>query len=250
MCILVIQHQNLKIYDLTHSQEHDRIQSMLMVYRELMPDYGYYEPRMIHGIQQTYDVRPNLHRFYWYSEVDDEPAGLIQFEYVPGQDVGLVMDMAVLPPYRQMDFGTGYRFNYLQVREAANFLKDHALRLGRPKPYGLGNEIAHDAIFNLTVNVYHNIPIPTHYKEPPYVEYDKHLLDQSILEETQFRPMHLGLFPLEFENETRNLHQASVYKNVIHAFLIDHYGLATDHWAYQESIREVEIIIGETEEIS
>ena len=93
---------NIKIWSLLGSGDTRRIEAMLRLYAELVPQYAHYLPRMRERAEWGEERRPGHVVHYWLLEVDGEPAALHTFRYVRERHVGLSHALAVKPAYRKV----------------------------------------------------------------------------------------------------------------------------------------------------
>lgn len=233
---IVIQKDNVAIYELLGSGDEKRIDAMLKLYQDLFPQYQHYVQRMKRRAQYQNEHRKDNIVHYWLVEVDGQPAGLRTFRYVRNRRCGLAHALAVDPKFREVRVGDK-KLAVFVIYECLNQIILDAKECGDEPVLGMVNEVETDRLMG---HYERNglIKLPLKYVEPifpPEVE-GKSYADELAL--INFSPMHMGFLPNpEIKMETYT-HEMIV--DFVFAFLVDHYGLPEDHPVVMEVLDSIE----------
>src|SRR5512138_3781861 len=96
---------SIRIWSLLGSGDTARIEALLDLYEQLLPQYAHYVPRMRRRAEWGRQHRPGQLVHYWLLEVDGRPAAFHMFRYARERHVGLTHAMAVSPAFRGVCVG-------------------------------------------------------------------------------------------------------------------------------------------------
>jgi hypothetical protein len=222
---LVIQKDDVAIYELLGSGDDKRIESMLGLYQSLFPQYQHYVPRMRRRAQYQNEHRKNNIVHYWLIEVNGQPAGLRTFRYVRHRKCGLAHALAVDPNFREVSVD-GKKLAVFVIYECLKQIIRDAKEYGDAPVLGMVNEVETDRLMG---HYERNglIKLPLKYVEPIFPPPVSGRSDTDELVLVHFSPMHMGFLPNpEIQMET---YTPEMINDFVFAFLVDHYGLPENH---------------------
>ena len=239
MASLVLHEGPLCVYAL-RAADATRTERLLDVFTTLMPTYAHYAPRLRASIAQP--VLPNGDRhFVWLVEIDGQAVGLTVFEYIAAENIGLGMDLALYPDYRD-DVFMGYKLPHLLIRQRLQQLATCGQLYGPSPDVPLAVEVDSPRLLAQFQRYgLHVLKIP--YYEPPDVSgetdiqgltYDLNRIPREIQELTAqgYRAMHLGFYPPRQPSADFDAHDRALHERVLRAFYLHHYKLAPNGRAY------------------
>ena len=234
---------NIKIWSLLGSGDSARIEAMLRLYAELLPQYAHYVPRLRRRAESGEDCRPGHIVHYWLLEVDGQPAAFHTFRYVQERRVGLAHALAVKPAYRTVYVCWQPLSMYLLHACLDQILID-AKRLGDEFTYGVVNEVEPTHLMDHYMG--HGIlELPLAYVKPvfPLEQAGRTRAEEIAL--AHFVPMFLGILP----DATRGIpfYSSDLITNFALAFLVDHYGLPIEHRQVQSVLSSIPAVFRKTE---
>lgn len=234
---LVTQKDNVTIYELLGSGDHQRIDSMLQIYQSLFPQYQHYGQRMKRRSQYPNEHRKNNIVHYWLIEVDGQPAGLRTFRYVRHRKCGLAHALAVHPDFREVEVDDKKLAVFVIYECLQQIIRD-AKERGDDPVLGMVNEVETSRLME---HYERNglIKLPLKYVEPifpPVVEGRSRDEELALI---KFSPMHMGFLPNpEIKIET---YTQAMIKDFVFAFLVDHYGLPENHPVVLEVLKSIDV---------
>lgn len=220
------------------------------LYRELFPQYISALPRVRQKALLPANADPRFVRHQWVVLWNGHPAGLASFKFAIQQNVGICLSIAIRPAYRSLAWDDYRRFSHFLIRQMVKQLEVDATLSGSPAPLGLVVEIemASSAIDLASkksrqhllerYREYGFLPLPVAYHEPASVRGNGDAQSLS-LPVKDGQPMHLFMLPLQVGADI-NLSQYDMLERVIGALLVDHYGLAENHWIVQHARKSIE----------
>jgi GNAT superfamily N-acetyltransferase len=222
---LVIQKNNVTIYELLGSGDTKRIEAMLGLYQMLFPQYQHYIPRMRRRAVYQNEQRKNNLVHYWLIEVDGQPAGLRTFRYIHHRKCGLAHALAVHPNFRNVQVGDK-KLAVFVIYECLNQVMRDALEYGDAPALGMVNEVETSRLME---HYERNglIKLPLKYVEPIFPPEVEGRSREEELTLIKFSPMHMGFLPnpeKKIEKYTKEM-----ITDFVLAFLVDHYGLPETH---------------------
>ena len=235
---LVRDDKSARVWELIGSGDKARLKAMLELYARLFPQYAHYIPRMKRRAVFGEEHRAGHIVHYWLVEVDGQPAGIRTFRYVRSRRCGLAIALAVDPRYRDVRV-EGKRLALFLVQACLEQVIADATRLGDPQPFGMVNEVEYPRLMEHYKH-YGIVELPVKYIEPIF---PPELDGRSRTEEIallRFLPTSLGFLA----NPALNGRAYSVENvaNFALAFLVDHYGLPTDHPQVQSALNSIPIV--------
>lgn len=222
---LVVRDGPVAIFDLLGSDDQPRIDAMLNLYSRLFPQYQHYVPRMRRRAQFPSEMRPGHIVHYWLVEVDGVPAGLRTFRYIRHRHCGLAHALTIDPTFREVEVQNKRLAVFVIYECLAQVLRD-AMAYGDVPPLGMVNEVEPDRLME---HYARNglVQLPVKYVEPIFPPPVEGMSRSQELELIRFSPMHMGFLPNpEIGPQT---YPQLVIKDFVLAFLVDHYGLPSDH---------------------
>jgi len=234
---LIIQKDDVAIYELLGSGDGNRVEAMLELYQSLFPQYQHYVPRMRRRAQYQNEHRKNNVVHYWLIEVNGQPAGLRTFRYVRNRGCGLAHALAVHPDFRE-HFVDGKRLAVFVIYECLHQIIRDAKEYGDAPVLGMVNEVETDRLMG---HYERNglIKLPLKYVEPIFPPEVAGRSQADEVELIQFAPMHMGFLPNpEITIET---YSGEMMTDFALAFLVDHYGLPENHPAVVEVLNSIEV---------
>ncbi|RPI92376.1 MAG: hypothetical protein EHM40_13220 [Chloroflexi bacterium] len=226
---------NIRVWSLLGSGDTARIEAMLSLYAELLPQYAHYVPRMRRRAEWGEEQRPGHIVHYWLVEVDGQPAALRTFRYVHERRVGLAHAMVVKPAYRAVDV-CGQRLSLYLVHVCLEQVIADAKRLGDDFTFGIVKEVESSSLMDHFMK---NgiLELPLAYMRPlfPAEQPGRTRADEIAL--VRFAPMFLGILP----DAARGIpfYSADLIANFALAFLVDHYGLPLEHPRVQSVLNSI-----------
>jgi GNAT superfamily N-acetyltransferase len=234
---LIIQKDDVAIYELLGSGDDTRVEAMLELYQSLFPQYQHYVPRMRRRAQYQNEYRKNNVVHYWLIEVNGQPAGLRTFRYVRNRRCGLAHALAVDPKFREVRVGDK-KLAVFVIYECLNQIIRDAKERGDEPVLGMVNEVETDRLMG---HYERNglIKLPLKYIEPifpPEAEGRSHVDELALI---NFSPMHMGFLPNP--EITIEAYSGEMMTDFVLAFLVDHYGLPENHPAVVEVLNSIEV---------
>jgi len=234
---------NLKIWSLLGSGDTARIEALLSLYAELLPQYAHYVPRMRRRAEFGEERRAGHIVHYWLIEVDGQPAALRTFRYVHQRQVGLAHAMAVKPAYRAVNV-CGQRLSLYLAHACLDQIRADAKRLGDEFTFGVVKEVESSALMDHFIK---NgiLELPIAYVRPLFPAEQPLRTPAEELALIRFAPMFLGILP-----ETAKgipFYTSDMIANFALAFLVDHYGLPIEHRQVQSVLSSIPAIFRKVE---
>jgi len=229
MITFYIPDTNLAVHEITDGNTR-HLDDMLAVFKQLLPDYEFSVPTLIQNAQRPSHYNPHLVEHQWYFEIDNQPAGMTVFKYVPFRDIGFGLYLGILPEFRKRSFGEYGRFSELVIAATRVQLQMDALEMGRKIPVGYVAEIAEPRLIE-RYQQYGFIELPIVYHEPLLPGGRLTPLPPEQIETAQFHRLRIGIFPIA--RETINITDPALLTQAVLALLVDHYNVPEDHWSIQ-----------------
>jgi len=225
----------LTVHEVLGGSEHD-LNDLVSVHQELFPKFAHYVPFMFERAKAPPDADPRFVEHWWLARIDGAPAGIRYFKYVPARNCALSLGIAILKPFRHLTFGSYGRFSRLLTLTSLEQVQADAKAMGRPVPVGIVAEA--ESYLLSRYDEYNFIRLPVDYQEPsstPEAREARHAASDQAL---TFRPIQLGLFKLEDTSFDPQNHR--VLRDMVLAFLVDHYGLAEEHPLVSRALQSIE----------
>ena len=226
---------NIKIWSLLGSGDAPRIETLLSLYAELLPQYIHYLPRLRRRMQYPAEHRRGHIVHYWLLEVDDKPVALHTFRYVHERRVGLSHALAVKPAYRDLYVRWQPLGMYLLHACLEQVLAD-AKQLGAGSTYGVISEVEPSRLMDHYM-ASGNLELPIAYVKPVFPAEKPGRTHTEEIALAHFIPMFLCILP-EI-NRGIPFYNSDMIANFALAFLADHYGLPVEHREVQSVLNSV-----------
>jgi hypothetical protein len=229
--------QKLTIDDLTTGNV-EHLSDLERLFADLFPQYQSY----ISLIRQRAYAPANQDQRYvthqWLARVDGQPAGLSLFDYVPGRLCGTCLYLAVAPRYREYETGPYHRLAEWLLKSSVERLQMDARQMGQPDPVGLVLEVETPKLLT-RYGDYGFIELPIAYYEPGFEGgYVSSLNDPNRLDNLSFIKATLGIMPTS--QQSVDLNNPAILRNLALAFLVEFYGLPEDHWLTKNILRSIQ----------
>ncbi len=237
---------NIKIWSLLGSGDTRRIEAMLHLYAELIPQYAHYIPRMRERAERGEERRPGHIVHYWLLEVDGEPAALHTFRYVRERHVGLSHALAVKPAYRKV-YACWQPLSMFLLSASLDQVLADAKQMEDGFSYGMVCEVEPSGLMDHYMG---NgiLELPLAYLKPvfPPERAGRPRADEIAL--AHFNPMFLGILP----DATQGVpyYTSDLIANFALAFLVDHYGLPLEHRQVQSVLHSIPPVFNKIESSS
>ncbi|MFN8529597.1 MAG: GNAT family N-acetyltransferase [Anaerolineae bacterium] len=231
MSTLVSQLGNLSIYELARD-DMQRVEALTVMFQDLMPQYAFYVERILRSIGY-HDTRTGDRHHVWLAELGSEPVGLAVTEYLAAYDLGLGMDIAVYPQYRELQI-EGQRIAQAMIKARIRQLEIDGYACGRTGMVPLAVEVDSPQMVR-RFKEYGMMVLPVRYYEPPDVSGATNPrgwqseADTEELEALGYHQMHLGLYPPDTDGFQWD--DPALWERVLRAFYLDHYHLTEDNRA-------------------
>jgi hypothetical protein len=234
--MLEIKEIELVIHDLVGSGI-AYIDDYLGLYNELFPEYIRYVPLMRWRAEKPVDDSTYEKWHQWLLVIRDKPIGIIGFLYNKNRNVGVLMDFAIKPEVRKIQFTEDQKLPLLILRLAMQQLVDDSLANGHASPLFMIAEVEHAALLKKYVE-YGYLEFPVEYYEPSYpAELALATVESKNLDKMEYKQMYLGAFQLPGHPFDPN--SPEIIKTALLTTLVDHYGLSVDHWLIQKMLIEI-----------
>jgi hypothetical protein len=228
--------EQVTIHDLTGTNSR-RLEDLLTLYTELFPQYRHYIPHFRYIASQPFDADPEIYTHVWLICVDDQPAALMDFEYVLDRNIGLLMDIAVKPEYRRISVDGYDRLSEWMIHKCLRQLETDAQLADRPAPIGLAAEVDAPQIV-VKYRTYGFVDNPAiEYYEPPSIANMDDIIPPQSWKDIDFRQMTLGIFPTDARQFDPS--DPDVWAEVVKAYSLDHYRLDSCHDVVQSALESI-----------
>jgi hypothetical protein len=233
---------DLAIYELTRD-DWRRMKAMIDVFTQLMPEYSHYVTRLQESTEKTGpDHADHLHHV-WLIEIEGRPAGMAAFEYVRRFDVGLGMDIAIFPSFRNYCMPDGRNIAHAVLEAMVEVLQIDAKKYGKLPFIPMGGEVKYPRLLERFLS-YGFIKLLIEYWEPPDISGQYDILGYSgqpaEIEELKalgYQRMNLGIFvPKDVEF---NIDEPSMWGRVVRGFYLAHYNLIEESRAVQIALHSI-----------
>jgi len=234
--MLEIKEIELVIHDLVGGGA-AHIDDYLGLYNELFPEYIRYMPLMRWRAEKPVDDSAQEKWHQWLILIKDKPIGIIGFLYNRNRNVGILMDFAIRPEVRKIQFTEDQKLPLLILRMAMRQLVDDSLANGHASPLFMIAEVEHASLLRKYVE-YGYLEFPVEYYEPSYpLELTQASVESKNLDKMDYKQMYLGAFQLPGRPFDPN--NSELIKTALFTILVDHYGLPADHWLIQKMLIEI-----------
>lgn len=230
----------VRIYDVIGGQNTEYLDALLNLYREFFPAYIPVLSKVREKALLPANSDPRFINHQWVAVLEGEPVGFVSFKFAVRHNLGLALSLAVHRAYRSLAWGEYRRFSdFLHTQMMKQQELDSAMGELPPLP-GVVAEVEkitgpNDPRVRLHEHYkeYGAVPLPITYHEPDSAR------NLSTPTEENMHPMQLYIFPVHVR-QADDLRSADMLERVINAFLVDHYGLAENHWIVQQARKSIE----------
>jgi len=212
------------------------LEDLISLYLRLFPQYDRYVAVMRRRAARSPSAASPFIEHQWLALINGLPAGMMVFKYNHRRNCGLGLDLGVLPEFRRIKYKQYTRLAKLLVDLRREQLIHDASSLGNPLPIGALVEVESPRTV-ARFKEYGMRLLPIKYWEPPIPEDAFDLIDRQTAEQVGFKPMHLGIYPINYD--TFNPKDPSQLEDFVKGYLVDHYGLPETHWAVQEALQSI-----------
>lgn len=230
---LVIRQGDIAIYELLASDDEERLEAMLTLYAKFFPEYEHYVPRMRRRAAFAADKRPGHTAHYWLIEYQGEPVGLSTFRYIAARECGIGVSFAIKPAARKVEINK-QRLSLFVILEIMRQLNADADAVNG-ELYGMVTEVEYRSLMEhyKTMGM---LELPVKYFEPIYPPEKEGDSVEIRINNITFESAILALVP---NNREIKFFNTPLLKNLIKAFLIDHYELPDDHDKVQAALASI-----------
>ena len=233
---------DLQIFNITPDQKAQYWDAMLDLYCELFPQYFGALSRQDQRTLLSEPADPRFNRHRWLVTWNAQAAGLVSFEYIVPQNLGVCLSIAIRPAYRSLAWSGYHRLSDFLIQQMIKQLQADAAGSAQPGPIGLVVEIetpestTNPALKESRMGLFKRyreygfLPLDVIYHEPAFVRHPEN--PQIPSEDAQ--PMRLCMLPLTAKGTTQSP-QPEILNQVIDALLVNHYGLPENHWIIQQA---------------
>jgi hypothetical protein len=223
----------LVIHDLVDG-EAAHIDDYLDLYVDLFPEYTRYIPLMRRRAEIPADMSVNEKWHQWLMMIKGRPVGLVGFLYNRARNVGILMDFAIQPEARRIEYIDGRKLASFVLQLAMQQLVVDAQSNGKNMPLFMIAEVEHEALLKRYME-YGYLKFPVEYYEPPYPSELMGIADKTQnLDKMDYKRMYLGAFKLP--GQPFNPNDRGVITTAILTMLVDHYGLPASHWLTEKML--------------
>lgn len=218
------------------------IDEYLKIYEELLPQYIRYAPVMRKRAEQPLDPATIEQWHQWLVFIKGYPVGMIGILYNRKRNTGILLDFAIRPGARVIQYGEHKRLAGLILYLARQQLVRDAQANGQEHPLCMIAEVEHAALVKKYCE-YGYVEFPMEYYEPPYTpELAEQCGGTQNLEKTDYERLFLGAFQIPGHPFTAG--DSLILQTVIFTLLEDHYQLPADHWLLKKMCNEISTIGG------
>jgi hypothetical protein len=209
------------------------LDALIALYTELFPQYAYYAPLMRQRAEKAPDADPRWVQHQWLVTVNQAPAALLVFKYLTTSHLGVLLDVGVLPQFRNIQLKGTTRFaQYLYWRCLDKATTD-AARLGHGRPLGLLAEVLNQELVRRYVS-YGFVELPVSYFEPPGTPELEAIEPASAALAREWRELRLVFLPAALGADEAVTPDMTAM--LVKSLLTEHYGLPYNHWALDRAL--------------
>ncbi len=233
---------DVAIYELTRD-DWRRMKAMIDVFTQLMPEYSHYVSRLEESTARTGPDHADHLYHVWLIEIEKRPAVIAAFEYVRRWDVGLGMDIAIFPTFRQYTLPDGRNIAHAVLEAMVEVLQYDAQKYGQRQYIPMGGEVKYPRLLE-RFQSYGFIKLLVDYWEPPDIS-GKHDVKRFLgtpeeieeLKGLNYQRMNLGIFVPK--DSDIDIDDPDMWGRVVRAFHIAHYNLQEDSRALQIALHSI-----------
>lgn len=213
------------------------INEYLKIYEELLPQYMRYAPVMRKRAERPLDPTDIERWHQWLLFIKGYPVGIIGILYNQKRNAGILLDFAICPSARGIQYGEHKRLAGLILYLAMQQLVRDAQASGREHPLCMIAEVEHAALVKKYYE-YGYIEFPVEYYEPPYTpELAEQWGGTQNAEKMEYARLFLGAFQIPGHPFTAG--DPLILQTVLFTLLEDHYQLPADHWLLKKLCNEI-----------
>ncbi len=213
------------------------INEYLEIYEELLPQYIRYTPVMRQRAERPLDPTAIEQWHQWLVSIKGCPVGMIGTLYNRKRNTGILLDFAIRPSARGIQYREHKRLAGLILDLAMQQLIRDAQANGREGPLCMIAEVEHAALVKKYCE-YGYIEFPVEYQEPPYTpELAEQCGGAQNVEKSDYARLFLGAFQIPGHPFTAD--DPLILQTVLVTLMEDHYQLPGDHWLLKKLCNEV-----------
>ncbi|HEY9078199.1 MAG TPA: hypothetical protein VIO61_16815 [Anaerolineaceae bacterium] len=224
---------DLTLYDITGGNT-AHLADLTSLFTQLFPQYAHRAYRLEIKAKRAADFNPRFIEHQFLAVYQEQPAGFVTFKYAPQRNLGLGIYLGVLPAFRSLRIDGSTRLSHYLIRASNEQLANDAQHCGNTPPEGYVVEVEEPKLVE-RYGSYGFFLLPVAYQEPLLEETASK--EAITLAEGTFRPAALGFFPARPEGFDPA--QPDLLRRAVLLCLVDHYGLAKDHWAVRQALNSI-----------
>ncbi len=228
---LIVENNEIKIFELLGSNDENRIEAMLSLYAKFFPDYAHYLPRMRRRAKLPSATREGHLAHYWLIESQNKPIGFTTFRYISHRKCGLGISFALDPSVRALKIAK-IPLSAFVIAQILTQLESDSKKIGDSEMLGLVTEVEHATLMQ-RYKKFGMIELPINYCEPVFPP--KGAENQGI----KFIPVFLGI--TQNPNSPCECFSPENLKDFSLAFLVDHYNLDKNHEKVKKVIQSISV---------
>ncbi len=234
--MLEIPEIGLTIHDLVGGNS-QYIEEYLAIYQELLPQYYRYAPVMRQRAEKPVEASANEQWHQWLVFMGNRPIGMIGILYNRKRNTGILLDFAIRPEARAIQYHGHKRLAGLILELAMEQLTRDAQANGYEYPLCMIAEVEHASLVK-TYLKYGYIEFSVEYFEPPYTpELAENCDDAQSLDKIGYKRLFLGAF--QIPGHPFDPGDPAILEAVLLTLLEDHYCIPPDHWLVQKMFKEI-----------
>ena len=228
----------LVIHDLIGGNFH-YIDEYLAIYEELFPQYFHYAPVMRRRAENPVNESANEKWHQWLLIIRDRPVGIIGFLYNKKKNSGVLLDFAIKPEARNIQYKEYQRFAELCLNLAMQQLICDAQVDDHHAPLCMIAEVEYASLVK-KYKEYGYVEFPIEYFEPPCTPDLLEVLNGAQnFDKMEYQRMYEGAF--QIPGHPFDPDAPGIIKTILFTLLEDHYHLPTDHWLVQKMLQEIPV---------
>jgi len=225
-----------EIHDLAYGTS-EHIDKYLKIYEELLPQYSRYTPVMRQRAEKRSDNASIEQWHQWLLTIHNQPVGMIEFIYNRKRNMGILLDFAVQPEARNIQYLEHKSLASLILNLARRRLIEDAQINGHIAPLCMVTEVEYIPLVR-KYEEYGFVEFSIEYFEPPFTpELAGVSSEAKKFDKIGYKKMYLGAF--QIQNNPINPSDPNIIKTALLTLWEDHYCLPVDHWLMQKILKGI-----------